>query len=65
MGAADPSSDWNAPAEHWGNYEEVAAAPRPPAGKEQSGDNKVKLRDGWSETESIDCRNYGLCVQIV
>uniref|UniRef100_A0A1A8J5G8 Metadherin a n=1 Tax=Nothobranchius kuhntae TaxID=321403 RepID=A0A1A8J5G8_NOTKU len=30
MAAADPSSDWNAPAEHWGNYEEpsvlVAAA---------------------------------------
>ncbi|XP_041867330.1 metadherin a isoform X2 [Melanotaenia boesemani] len=22
MSAADPSSDWNAPAEHWGNYEE-------------------------------------------
>lgn len=22
MSAADPSSDWNAPVEHWGNYEE-------------------------------------------
>lgn len=22
MAAVDPSSDWNAPAEHWGNYEE-------------------------------------------
>lgn len=31
MTAADPSSDWNAPVEHWGNYEEppvlVTAAP--------------------------------------
>ncbi|XP_076610422.1 metadherin a isoform X1 [Chaetodon auriga] len=42
MAAVDPSSDWNAPAEHWGNYEEppVLVTPAPPA-KEQPVPNKV------------------------
>lgn len=26
-GSADPSSDWSAPAEVWGNYEEPTAEP--------------------------------------
>lgn len=42
--AADPSSDWNAPTEHWGNYEEppVLASPAPlPKPKEQPVPNKV------------------------
>ncbi|XP_071355783.1 metadherin a isoform X2 [Trachinotus anak] len=42
MAAADPSSDWNAPAEHWGNYEEppVLVTPAPPL-KEQPVPSKV------------------------
>lgn len=27
--SVDPSSDWNAPAEVWGNYEEPTSAPPP------------------------------------
>lgn len=44
MAAVDPSSDWNAPLEHWGNYEEapVLATPAPPL-KEQPVPNKVSL----------------------
>ncbi|XP_017279694.1 metadherin a isoform X2 [Kryptolebias marmoratus] len=42
MAAADPSSDWNAPVEHWGNYEEppvlMAAASLP---KDQAALTKV------------------------
>ncbi|XP_056142219.1 protein LYRIC-like isoform X2 [Lampris incognitus] len=33
-GAVDPSSDWNAPSEAWGNYEEPT--PEPPAPREES-----------------------------
>ncbi|XP_054461413.1 metadherin a isoform X2 [Anoplopoma fimbria] len=42
MAAVDPSSDWNAPEEHWGNYEEppVLVTPAPPM-KEQPVLNKV------------------------
>lgn len=42
MAAVDPSSDWNAPEEHWGNYEEppVLVTPEPPL-KEQPVLNKV------------------------
>lgn len=43
MAAADPSSDWNAPVEHWGNYEEVVVMPAPPP-KEQTAPNKVSLK---------------------
>lgn len=42
--AADPTSDWSAPSEHWGNYEEppVLASPAPvPKPKEQPVPNKV------------------------
>lgn len=42
MAATDPSSDWNAPAEHWGNYDGVPATPQPPA-KGQSVARKVML----------------------
>ncbi|XP_018553528.1 metadherin a isoform X3 [Lates calcarifer] len=46
MAAADPSSDWNAPAEHWGNYEEppVLMTPAPPL-KEQPAPNKQLSED--------------------
>ncbi|XP_033980686.1 metadherin a isoform X2 [Trematomus bernacchii] len=42
IAAADPSSDWSAPAEHWGNYEQppVMETPAPPL-KEQPVPNKV------------------------
>nr|XP_046274661.1 metadherin a isoform X2 [Scatophagus argus] len=40
MTAEDQSSDWNAPLEHWGNYEEVVVTPAPPP-KEQPVPNKV------------------------
>ncbi|XP_041811246.1 metadherin a isoform X1 [Chelmon rostratus] len=42
MAAVDPSSDWNAPAEHWGNYEEppVLVTPAHPP-KEQPVHHKV------------------------
>ncbi|XP_068584547.1 metadherin a isoform X2 [Cebidichthys violaceus] len=42
MAAVDPSSDWNAPEEHWGNYEEplVLVTPAAPL-KEQPVPNKV------------------------
>uniref|UniRef100_UPI0037E7CF72 metadherin a n=1 Tax=Semicossyphus pulcher TaxID=241346 RepID=UPI0037E7CF72 len=40
--STDPSSDWNAPVEHWGNYEEppVLLTPAPPR-KEQPVSHKV------------------------
>lgn len=42
MAAADPSSDWNAPVEHWGNYEEPSVLVTPaPVQKEQPVPNKV------------------------
>nr|XP_010774725.1 PREDICTED: protein LYRIC [Notothenia coriiceps] len=42
IAAADPSSDWSAPAEHWGNYEQppVMETQAPPL-KEQPAPNKV------------------------
>ncbi|XP_034400710.1 metadherin a isoform X2 [Cyclopterus lumpus] len=42
MAAVDPSSDWNAPDEHWGHYEEppLLVTPAPPL-KEQPVPNKV------------------------
>uniref|UniRef100_A0A8C6M4C0 Metadherin a n=1 Tax=Nothobranchius furzeri TaxID=105023 RepID=A0A8C6M4C0_NOTFU len=54
MAAADPSSDWNAPAEHWGNYEEpsvlVAAA-------SLQKDQTVPIKVPVSKTQSC---TYGL-----
>ncbi|XP_031152094.1 metadherin a [Sander lucioperca] len=46
VAAVDPSSDWNAPEEHWGNYEEppVLVTPAPPL-KEQHVPNKPVLED--------------------
>ncbi|XP_075995257.1 metadherin a isoform X2 [Genypterus blacodes] len=48
--AVDASSDWSAPAEHWGNYEEapVLMAPAPPP-KEQPAPNKAS--EDEKETE--------------
>lgn len=53
MGAVDTSSDWNAPVEHWGNYEEVVLKPAPPP-KEQPVPNKVSLK----LCQSIHIANY-------
>ncbi|XP_032390897.1 metadherin a [Etheostoma spectabile] len=46
VAAVDPSSDWNAPEEHWGNYEEppVLVTSAPPL-KEQHVPNKPVLED--------------------
>lgn len=46
MAAADPSSDWNAPLEHWGNYEEpnLLVTPALPP-KEQPVPNKLSEDD--------------------
>lgn len=46
MAAADPSSDWNAPLEHWGNYEEppLLVTPAPPS-KEQPVPSKLSEDD--------------------
>ncbi|XP_029976273.1 metadherin a [Salarias fasciatus] len=42
IASMDPSSDWNAPAEHWGNYEAPPALVSPaPLPKEQPAPNKV------------------------
>ncbi|KAG7235583.1 hypothetical protein INR49_002507, partial [Caranx melampygus] len=48
MAAVDPSSDWNAPAEHWGNYEEppVSVTMVTPPLKEQPLPNKDLQYDG-------------------
>ncbi|XP_020490367.1 metadherin a isoform X2 [Labrus bergylta] len=51
--SADPSSDWNAPAEHWGNYEEppvlLTSAPPP---KEQPVSHKVSEDEKDAEDPS-------------
>ncbi|CAJ1083443.1 metadherin a isoform X1 [Xyrichtys novacula] len=51
--SADPSSDWNAPAEHWGNYEEppvlLTSAPQP---KEQPVSHKVSEDEKDTEDPS-------------
>ncbi|XP_029920024.1 metadherin a [Myripristis murdjan] len=50
MAAVDPSSDWNAPAEHWGNYEEAPVLVTPASQpKEQPVLNKVS--EDEKETE--------------
>lgn len=53
MAAADPSSDWNAPSEHWGNYEEppVMVTPAPPP-KEQPVPNKASEDEKDTEDPS-------------
>ncbi|XP_070778342.1 metadherin a [Enoplosus armatus] len=53
MTAVDPSSDWNAPVEHWGNYEEppVLVTPAPPV-KEQPVHNKVSEDEKDTEDPS-------------
>ncbi|XP_008299232.1 metadherin a isoform X2 [Stegastes partitus] len=53
MAAADPSSDWNAPAEHWGNYEEPPVLVTPaPLQKEQPLPNKVSEDEKDAEDPS-------------
>ncbi|KAM8841332.1 metadherin a isoform 2-T3 [Spinachia spinachia] len=51
--AADPSCDWKAPEEHWGNYEEppVLVTPAPPP-KEQPVPNKVSEDEKDSQDPS-------------
>ncbi|KAG7501294.1 LYRIC-like isoform X2 [Solea senegalensis] len=51
--AADPTSDWNAPAEHWGNYEEPFLLVKPaPLPKEQPVHNKVSENEKDAEDPS-------------
>ncbi|XP_040910034.1 metadherin a isoform X2 [Toxotes jaculatrix] len=53
MAAADPTSDWNAPAEHWGNYEEPPVLVTPaPTLKEQPVPNKVSEDEKDTEDPS-------------
>ncbi|XP_028317410.1 metadherin a isoform X4 [Gouania willdenowi] len=51
ISAVDPCSDWNAPSEHWGNYEEplMLGTPAPPL-KEKPALNKI-LNDNDKEAE--------------
>nr|XP_019957588.1 PREDICTED: protein LYRIC isoform X2 [Paralichthys olivaceus] len=51
--AADSTSDWNAPAEHWGNYEEppVLVTPSAPL-KEQPAPNKISEDEKDAEDPS-------------
>ncbi|XP_026156518.1 metadherin a isoform X2 [Mastacembelus armatus] len=53
MAAVDPSSDWNAPTEHWGNYEDppVIVTQAPPL-KDLPAPNKVSEDDKDSEDPS-------------
>ncbi|KAM7373233.1 hypothetical protein PAMP_008103 [Pampus punctatissimus] len=53
VAAVDPSSDWNAPSEHWGNYEEppMLVTPAPPL-KEQPAPNKVSEDEKDTEDPS-------------
>lgn len=45
MATVDPSSDWNAPVEHWGNYEEPSVLLKAAFSlKEQPGINKVSVK---------------------
>ncbi|KAM9384653.1 metadherin a [Pholidichthys leucotaenia] len=53
IAAADPSSDWNAPAEHWGNYEEPPVLVTPaPLLKEQPLPTKVSEDERDAEDPS-------------
>ncbi|XP_037548678.1 metadherin a [Nematolebias whitei] len=51
MAATDPSSDWNAPVEHWGNYEEppvlmpAASLSKPPAALIKVSDDEKDSED--------------------
>ncbi|XP_028984066.1 protein LYRIC-like isoform X2 [Betta splendens] len=50
-GSADPSSDWNAPAEAWGNYEEPTPAPIPTQERPLPEPAKVNLLIAATEEE--------------
>ncbi|XP_069028102.1 protein LYRIC-like [Embiotoca jacksoni] len=50
-GSADPGSDWNAPSEAWGNYEEPAAEPPPAQEKPLPGPAKVNLLIATAEDD--------------
>ncbi|XP_017548928.1 metadherin a isoform X2 [Pygocentrus nattereri] len=52
LGAADPSSDWNAPTEVWGNYEEAKA--ETPATQQTPVSQLPKLQDSEDEKEKGD-----------
>lgn len=53
MAAVDPSSDWNAPVEHWGNYEEPPMLMTPaPVQKEQLLTNKASEDERDTEDPS-------------
>lgn len=63
MAAGDSSSDWNAPAEHWGNCDEGSAIPEPPA-KGQSVANKVMLITSIEQDEVSSLSEIRLQVDI-
>ncbi|XP_068180475.1 protein LYRIC isoform X4 [Antennarius striatus] len=49
-GSVDPSSDWNAPSEAWGNYEEPTPV-APPAQEKPTPEMKVNLIDGADDDD--------------
>ncbi|XP_036422177.1 metadherin a isoform X2 [Colossoma macropomum] len=57
LGAADPSSDWNAPTEVWGNYEEPKA--ETPAAQQTPVSQPPKLQDSEDEKEKGDPSGSG------
>lgn len=64
MAAGDSSSDWNAPAEHWGNCEEGSAGPEPPA-RGQSVANKVRLSTSTEQEEVNELSEIWLVVSLL
>ncbi|XP_076864702.1 metadherin a [Brachyhypopomus gauderio] len=57
LGAVDPSSDWNAPAEVWGNYEEPKM--ETPAPKEMPVSQPTRLQESDDDKEKGDPSGSG------
>uniref|UniRef100_A0A3Q2Z1L2 Metadherin n=1 Tax=Hippocampus comes TaxID=109280 RepID=A0A3Q2Z1L2_HIPCM len=58
-GSADPSSDWNAPSELWGNYEEPTPRPIPVHEQPRSEPAKQNLLSGAPEEDDEDEKDNG------
>ncbi|XP_077383763.1 protein LYRIC-like [Festucalex cinctus] len=58
-GSADPSSDWNAPSEVWGNYEEPPPQPTPVQEQPRSEPAKANLLSGAAEEDDEDDKDNG------
>ncbi|XP_073535735.1 protein LYRIC isoform X2 [Phyllobates terribilis] len=52
LNSSDPSSDWNAPAEEWGNYGEEEPAPSPPTEEPEQEVPKVSDDDKEKDEQS-------------